>query len=300
MMQVPYYKSGFVTICGCPNVGKSTLLNRLVGQKIAIVSHRAQTTRNKITGVLTRKDYQIIFLDTPGVTGARNKLGDYMQKAVSDALTEVEAVLLVLDPTAGVRERDFALMERLKKAKAPILVVLNKRDIASAAQMDAARKAVEESGLPVHQLLTISAETGDGVADLEEALKPLLVEGPQYFPEDMVTDQPERVICGEMIREKALQLLREEVPHGIGVSMDRMELRPEGDLMDVYATIYCERDSHKGIIIGRGGSMLKRIGAESRKDMEWMMGLRINLQLFVKVKEDWRNKPSVLKELGYE
>lgn len=300
MMQVPYYKSGFVTICGCPNVGKSTLLNRLVGQKIAIVSHRAQTTRNKITGVLTRKDYQIIFLDTPGVTGARNKLGDYMQKAVSDALTEVEAVLLVLDPTAGVRERDLALMERLKKAKAPILVVLNKRDIASAAQMDAARKAVEESGLPVHQLLTISAETGDGVAELEEALKPLLVEGPQYFPEDMVTDQPERVICGEMIREKALQLLREEVPHGIGVSMDRMELRPEGDLMDVYATIYCERDSHKGIIIGRGGSMLKRIGAESRKDMEWMMGLRINLQLFVKVKEDWRNKPSVLKELGYE
>lgn len=223
-----------------------------------------------------------------------------MQKAVSDALTEVEAVLLVLDPTAGVRERDLALMERLKKAKAPILVVLNKRDIASAAQMDAARKAVEESGLPVHQLLTISAETGDGVAELEEALKPLLVEGPQYFPEDMVTDQPERVICGEMIREKALQLLREEVPHGIGVSMDRMELRPEGDLMDVYATIYCERDSHKGIIIGRGGSMLKRIGAESRKDMEWMMGLRINLQLFVKVKEDWRNKPSVLKELGYE
>ena len=300
MMQVPYYKSGFVTICGCPNVGKSTLLNRLVGQKIAIVSHRAQTTRNKITGVLTRKDYQIIFLDTPGVTGARNKLGDYMQKAVSDALTEVEAVLLVLDPTAGVRERDLALMERLKKAKAPILVVLNKRDIASAAQMDAARKAVEESGLPVRQLLTISAETGDGVAELEEALKPLLVEGPQYFPEDMVTDQPERVICGEMIREKALQLLREEVPHGIGVSMDRMELRPEGDLMDVYATIYCERDSHKGIIIGRGGSMLKRIGAESRKDMEWMMGLRINLQLFVKVKEDWRNKPSVLKELGYE
>ena len=300
MMQVPYYKSGFVTICGCPNVGKSTLLNRLVGQKIAIVSHRAQTTRNKITGVLTRKDYQIIFLDTPGVTGARNKLGDYMQKAVSDALTEVEAVLLVLDPTAGVRERDLALMERLKKAKAPILVVLNKRDIASAAQMDAARKAVEESGLPVHQLLTISAETGDGVAELEEALKPLLVEGPQYFPEDMVTDQPERVICGEMIREKALQLLREEVPHGIGVSMDRMELRPERDLMDVYATIYCERDSHKGIIIGRGGSMLKRIGAESRKDMEWMMGLRINLQLFVKVKEDWRNKPSVLKELGYE
>ena len=300
MMQVPYYKSGFVTICGCPNVGKSTLLNRLVGQKIAIVSHRAQTTRNKITGVLTRKDYQIIFLDTPGVTGARNKLGDYMQKAVSDALTEVEAVLLVLDPTAGVRERDLALMERLKKAKASILVVLNKRDIASAAQMDAARKAVEESGLPVHQLLTISAETGDGVAELEEALKPLLVEGPQYFPEDMVTDQPERVICGEMIREKALQLLREEVPHGIGVSMDRMELRPEGDLMDVYATIYCERDSHKGIIIGRGGSMLKRIGAESRKDMEWMMGLRINLQLFVKVKEDWRNKSSVLKELGYE
>ena len=294
------YLSGFVTIVGCPNVGKSTLLNRLVGQKIAIVSNRAQTTRNKITGVLTRDGYQIVFLDTPGVTGARSRLGDYMQKAVDDALSEVEAILFVVDPKEGVRERDAALSERLSHAKAPIIALLNKCDISSAAELDAAREALHKTELPLLDLLAVSGATGEGLDALEQKLLPLLTEGPQYFPEDMVTDQPERIICAELVREKALLLLREEIPHGVGVAVERMETRPEGDLTDVYATIYCERDSHKGIIIGRGGSMLKRIGAEARQDMEWMLGTRVNLQLFVKVKEDWRNKPSVLHELGYE
>ena len=294
------YRSGFVTICGCPNVGKSTLLNKLIGQKIAIVSDRAQTTRNKITGVLTRKDYQIVFLDTPGVTGARNKLGDYMQKAVSDALTEVEAILLVLDPTSGIRERDTALMQRLSKAKAPVIVLVNKCDIASEKQIEEAKAAVNASGLPAYRILIGSGETGEGLDELEKMFSSLLVPGPQYYPEEMVTDQPERIICGEMIREKALLMLREEIPHGIGVNIDKMELRPDGSLMDIYATVYCERESHKGIIIGKGGSMLKRIGAEARHDMEWMLGTRVNLQIFIKVKEDWRNKTSVLKELGYE
>lgn len=294
------YKSGFITITGCPNVGKSTLLNKLIGQKIAIVSDRAQTTRNKITGVLTRRDYQIVFMDTPGVTGAKNRLGDYMQKAVEDALSEVEAILFVADPTVGVRERDVALCERLKHARSPIIALINKCDIASKAQTEAAREALNKTELPFLHMLSVSGQTGEGLAEFEEKLLPLLTEGPQYFPEDMVTDQPERVICAELIREKALSMLREEVPHGVGVAIDRMELRPEGELTDVYATIYCERDSHKGIIIGRGGAMLKKIGAEARRDMEWMLGTRVNLQLFVKVKDDWRNKPSVLHELGYE
>lgn len=293
------YRSGFVSIIGCPNVGKSTLLNRMVGQKIAIVTSRAQTTRNKITGVLSREGYQIIFLDTPGVTEPKNRLGEYMQKVAYDALSEVEAILFVADATQGVRERDARIIERLKHSRTPVLALINKTDAASLAQVQKAREVLEEAGCFVN-ILTASAETGEGLDALETALCEHLVEGPQYFPDDMVTDQPERIICGEIVREKALNLLREEIPHGIGVGIDRMEMREEGGLMDVYATIYCERESHKGIIIGRGGSMLRKIGEQSRKDMEWLVGCRINLQLWVKIKEDWRNKPSVLHELGYE
>ena len=293
------YRSGFVSIIGCPNVGKSTLLNQMVGQKIAIVSARAQTTRNRITGVLSRPDYQIIFLDTPGVTNPKNRLGEYMQKVAYDALSEVEGVLFVADAAQGVRERDAQLIERLKKSKAPVIAFLNKTDIASMAQVESARETLEGSGCFTNILCGAAAQ-GEGLRQLETALCGCLTEGPQYFPDDMVTDQPERVICGEIVREKALMLLREEIPHGIGVGVDRMELREEGGLMDVYATIYCERESHKGIVIGRGGAMLKRIGEQARKDMEWLLGCRVNLQLWVKIREDWRNKPSVLRELGYE
>lgn len=293
------YRSGFVSIIGCPNVGKSTLLNRMVGQKIAIVTSRAQTTRNKITGVLSRDGYQIVFLDTPGVTEPKNRLGEYMQKVAYDALTEVEAILFIADATQGVRDRDARIIERLKHSRTPVLALINKIDIASMAQVQKAKEILENADC-FCKILTASAETGEGMGELETALCSYLVEGPQYFPDDMVTDQPERIICGEIVREKALNLLREEIPHGIGVGIDRMELREDGGLMDVYATIYCERESHKGIIIGRGGSMLRKIGEQSRKDMEWLIGCRINLQLWVKIKEDWRNKPSVLHELGYE
>ncbi len=291
------YKSGFFSIVGCPNVGKSTLLNRLVGQKIAIVTDRAQTTRNRITGILTRKEYQMIFLDTPGMTRPRNKLGAFMQKTAEDASKDTEAILFVVDALQGVRERDAEVMRIVRTHKSPVIVLINKCDAASAAQMQEARDAVSEAGFD--KVLAISAETGENVDKLETLLCDYLTEGPQYYPEDMVTDQPERVICAEMIREKALELLREEIPHGIGVGIDKMQLRPEGDLMDVWATVYCERESHKGIIIGKGGKMLKRIGSEARKDIEWLLGVRVNLQLWIKVKEDWRNRQQMLNELGY-
>ena len=296
-MNATGYKSGFFSIVGCPNVGKSTLINRLVGQKIAIVTDRAQTTRNRITGILTRKDYQMIFLDTPGMTKPRNKLGEFMQKTAEDASKDTEAILLVVDALQGVRERDAEVMRIVKAQRSPAIVLINKCDAASALKMQEARDAIKEAGFDT--VLAIFAQTGENLDKLEELLKNYLTEGPQYYPEDMVTDQPERVICAEMIREKTLELLREEIPHGIGVGIDKMQMRPDGRLMDVWATIYCERESHKGIIIGRGGKMLKRIGSEARKDIEWLLDLQVNLQLWIKVKEDWRNRQQMLNELGY-
>lgn len=293
------YQSGFISIIGCPNVGKSTLLNALIGQKISIVTDRAQTTRNKITGVLTRQAYQMIFLDTPGVTNPRNRLGDYMQKVAFDAMNEVEAILFVVDAAEGVRENDRKLIETLKKARAPIVGFVNKCDRASMGKISDAKDALEQSGI-CRTVLTGSAATREGLDLLEKTLTDHLTEGPQYFPDDMVTDQPERIICAELIREQTLKLLREEIPHGIGVAIERMEKRENRELMDIYATIYAERDSHKGIIIGKGGSMLKKIGAASRREIEWMLGCDVNLQVWVKIKEDWRNKPAVLHELGYE
>jgi GTP-binding protein Era len=296
-MNATGYKSGFFSIVGCPNVGKSTLLNRLVGQKIAIVTDRAQTTRNRITGILTRKDYQMIFLDTPGMTKPRNKLGTFMQKTAEEASKDTEAILFVVDALQGVRERDADVMRIVRTQRSPVIVLINKCDAASAAQMQEAREAIANAGFET--VIAVSAKTGENLDKLEELLKNYLTEGPQYYPEDMVTDQPERVICAEMIREKTLELLREEIPHGIGVGVDKMQMRPDGKLMDVWATIYCERESHKGIIIGRGGKMLKRIGSEARKDIEWLLDVQVNLQLWIKVKEDWRNRQQMLNELGY-
>lgn len=293
------YRSGFISIIGCPNVGKSTLLNALIGQKISIVTDRAQTTRNRITGVLSRQAYQMIFLDTPGITIPRNRLGDYMQKVAFDAMNEVEAILFVVDATEGVRDNDKKLIEALRKARAPIVGFINKIDRASLGKISDAKEALAESGICTC-ILVGSAATQDGLDTLEKTLTAYLTEGPQYYPDEMVTDQPERIICQELIREQTLKLLREEIPHGIGVAIDKMEKREDRDLMDIYATIYAERDSHKGIIIGKGGSMLKKIGAASRKEIEWMLGCDVNLQIWVKIKEDWRNKPAILHELGYE
>ena len=293
------YRSGFVSIVGCPNVGKSSIVNRLVGQKVSIVTNRAQTTRNKITGVLSRDGYQIVFLDTPGMTEARNKLGEYMQKVVIDSLDSIECALFVADATQGIREKDEMLLEQLRKRKLPKVAAVNKIDAASHSDVEECVSKLEEAGC-FDSVLKISAQDGKGFEELERKLTEYLVEGPQYFPDDMVTDQPERILCGEIIREKSLQLLKEEVPHGIGVSIDRIDTREGGKLMDVYAAIYCERPSHKGIIIGNKGSMLKTIGQQSRKDIEELLDCHVNLQIWIKVKEDWRNKPSVLHELGYE
>ena len=298
MTAEPKYLSGFVTIIGSPNVGKSTLMNRFVGQKVSIVSQRAQTTRNRIMGVVSRKGYQMVFLDTPGVTLPKNKLGEYMVKVAYDSLNEVEAILFMVDAVNGIREKDEAIIEKLRTARAPVIAAINKADAATLDNIETARERLEKEGF-IKEVIKISAADGRGMDKLEAVLKACLVEGPQYFPEDMVTDQPERVICGEIIREKALTLLKEEVPHGIGVGVDKMVLRDDG-MYDVWATIYCEREGHKGIIIGRQGSMLKRIGSEARRDMEWLLGTRVNLQLWVKVKNDWRNSTSVMKELGYE
>lgn len=293
------FQSGFVSIVGCPNVGKSTLLNKMIGQKIAIVTDRAQTTRNRITGVLSRDSYQIVFLDTPGLTEPKNRLGEYMKKVSTDAMSEVEAIAFLIDATIGVGARDEMILDRLSHAKAPVFALVNKIDRASEAQTQKAREELIRFPF-LKDVLSVSAETGAGLDAFERAIYGCLPTGPQYFPPDMVTDQPERVICAELIREQTLLLLREEVPHGVGVSVDKMEKRDDRELYDIYATIYCERETHKRIIIGKGGVMLKSIGARARKEIEWLLDCRVNLQLWVKIKEDWRNRQSVLSELGYE
>lgn len=290
--------SGFISIIGSPNAGKSTLMNALVGQKVSIVSERAQTTRNRIMGVLTKQSYQIVFLDTPGVTKPKNRLGEYMLKVAYESLNEVEAVLFIVDGIRGIAEKDELLIEKLRTAKSPVIAVINKNDAASAADMEAIRNRLAEEKF-LYDVISVSAKMGDGLVRLEQLLKALLPEGPQYFPQDMVTDMPERIVCSEFIREKALKLLKQEIPHGIGVGVDKMELREDG-MYDIWATIFCERDGHKGIIIGKSGTTLKRIGSDARKDIEWLLGTRVNLQLWVKVKEDWRNSISVMRELGYE
>lgn len=294
------YKSGFVTIIGSPNVGKSTLMNYMVGQKISIVSDRAQTTRNKIMGVVSRKDHQIIFIDTPGVTAPKNRLGEYMLKVAYDALNEVEAVLLMFDASKGIREKDELLLSQIKSRirNTPVIAAINKTDIVSLGDIDEITERLLEEEW-ISKIIPISAETGRNVEQIERTIVGYLVEGPQYFPDDMVTDQPMWSICAEMIRENALKLLRDEIPHGIGVGIDKIKLREDG-IHDVFATIYCERETHKGIIIGKGGSMLKRIGSEARHDIEWLFGTKVNLQLWIKVRPDWRNSASALKEFGFD
>ena len=292
------YLSGFVSLIGSPNAGKSTLMNAFVGQKVSIVSERAQTTRNRILGVMTRRTYQIVFIDTPGVTMPKNKLGEYMLKVAYESLNEVEAILFMIDAAIGIGEKDEALIEKLRGAKSPVIAVINKTDVAKPKRVEEIEKRLAGEKF-IKDTVRVSALTHDGLDALEKKLVSYLEEGPQYFPDDMVTDMPERVICGELLREKALRLLRQEIPHGIGVDIEMMELRTDG-IYDVWASIYCERDSHKGIIIGKNGSMLKKIASQARTDMEWLLGIKVNLQVWVKVKEDWRNRTSVMKELGYE
>ena len=290
------YHSGFVTIIGRPNVGKSSLMNRMIGEKIAIVSSKPQTTRSRIMGVLSRTEHQIVFLDTPGIHDPRTKLGEYMMHSVRDDMDGMDAVLILFDVT-HITENDLRVAEGMKEKKVPVILALNKIDLATPEQILAATAKAAEIGF--EEIIPVSARTGDGVEELIKSLENHLPEGPQYFPEDMITDQPERILCAEIIREKALRHLRDEVPHGIGVEIMKIEALSD-KLTEINATVYCERAAHKGIIIGKNGTMLQTIGTEARLDIEKLMDTHINLKLWVKIRPDWRNNASDLKNLGYD
>lgn len=289
--------SGFVVILGRPNVGKSTLMNALVGEKVAIVSPRAQTTRNRIMGVMTREDVQIVFLDTPGIHAPRNKLGQYMMGAVRDALEGIDAAILMLDAT-DVRAADLELLRKYANLPVKKAIVVNKIDQVDAGVLAPLLQRLGEEKADAY--LPVSALKRKGLDALVDQLAAWLPPGPKYFPDDMVTDQPERVIVAEMIREKALRNLREEIPHGIGVEVLSMENQgDETRAVTIHANVFCEKDSHKGILIGKGGEMLRRIGEQARGDIERLLGQRVNLQLWVKVRPDWRNRAEDLRTLGY-
>ena len=290
------FLSGFAAIVGRPNVGKSTMMNAMVGEKVAIVSNRPQTTRNRIMGVATDPDWQIVFLDTPGLHKPRTKLGEYMVKSVEDAMEGID-VLLVLVDVSDIGPQDRAIVTEMASRRVKKILVLNKTDLVDEAKLMAAIASFSDAGYDA--IIPLSARSGKGMDELRRVIVSYLPEGPKYFPDDMMTDQPERLICAEIIREKALLHLRDEVPHGIGVEMMAIN-RLSDNLTEIHATIYCERASHKGIIIGKQGAMLRTIGAEARRDIEGLLGTKVNLQLWVKVREDWRNRMDDLRTLGYE
>lgn len=293
-----HYKSGFVAVIGRPNVGKSTLINSLIGQKIAIMSDKPQTTRNKILCVLTQEDAQILFIDTPGIHKPKHKLGEYMVNAAESTLKEVDVILFVVDASEDLGAGELYILERLKATNKPVFLVVNKVD-----------KIAQQQVLPIisryadkHDFaaaLPISAKESTNLDLLVTEIKKHLEEGPQYYPEDMITDQPERLVAAELIREKVLHLTREEIPHAIAVEIEEMVTRKNEDVY-IRATIYVERDSQKGIVIGAKGALLKEIGLLARTDIENLLGSKVYLDLWVKVKKDWRNRDSVLRGLGYE
>lgn len=292
------YKSGFVTIIGRPNVGKSTLMNHLIGQKIAITSNKAQTTRNRIQTVYTDDKGQIIFLDTPGINKAKNKLGEYMLNIAESTLNEVDVILWLVEPSTFIGAGERYIIEQLSKIKTPILLIINKIDTVSEEEIFQAIDKYKDV-LSFAEVIPVSALKGKNTDDVTASIMKYLPEGPQYYDEDTITDQPERQIVAEIIREKALRLLDQEIPHGIAVVIDRMKDRPDGNIMDIDATIVCERDSHKGIIIGRQGGMLKKIGTKARVDIERLLDTKVNLKLWVKVKKDWRDSDTLLKNYGF-
>jgi GTP-binding protein Era len=293
------FYSGFIAIVGRPNVGKSTLMNALIGEKIAIISDKPQTTRNRIQCILTRENYQIIFVDTPGIQKPKNKLGEYMIKAARNSLSDMEAILFVIDAAGGIGNGDREIAEWLKEINVPVILAANKMDIADKEKARYQINEFKEFGNFIEGV-EISAVQQTNLKLLEQKLVACLPEGPKYYPDDMITDQPERVIISEIIREKGLELLREEVPHGIGVEIESIKEREDKNLVEIHASILCEKASHKGIVIGKGGHMLKSIGSRSRVDIERFLGVKVYLELFVKVKSDWRNDPNTLKTLGYD
>ncbi|QTH46140.1 GTPase Era [Cohnella sp. LGH] len=297
-MQKKGFKSGFVAIVGRPNVGKSTLMNQAIGQKIAIMSDKPQTTRNKIHGVYTTDDMQIVFLDTPGIHKPNSKLGNYMVKAAEGALNEVDAILFLTDVTEPIGGGDRYIMEQLKKVTdTPVFLVLNKIDkIHPEAMLPVIEKFRKQ--MDFTEIVPVSALQGNNVNALLEQVSKYLKEGPMYYPADQITDHPEQFVCAELIREKLLQLTREEIPHSIAVEIESMSVADNG-LVNIGAVIYVERDSQKGIIIGKNGGLLKEVGKLARLDMERLLGSKIFLELWVKVNKDWRNRESILKTLGY-
>ena len=290
------YKSGFVTLIGRPNVGKSTLMNRLIGQKIAITSNKPQTTRNRIQTVLTLEEGQIVFLDTPGIHKAKNKLGDYMVSVAERTLKEVDVILWLVEPTDYIGAGERHIIEQLKKVKTPVILVINKTDTIKKDEVliyiDAYRKELD-----FQEIVPLSALKGDNTDTLIQCILKYLPYGPAFYDEDTITDQPMRQIVAELIREKALRLLEEEIPHGIAVSVEQMNFRK--NICHIEATIICERESHKGIVIGKGGQMLKQIGSKARPEIEDMLDQKVNLQLWVKVKKDWRDSDFLLMNFGY-
>ncbi len=298
MIENKHYRSGFVAIIGRPNVGKSTLLNQVIGQKIAIMSDKPQTTRNKIHGVYTTDQAQIVFLDTPGIHKPKSKLGDYINKVAQSTFHEVDAILLLVDAAEGLGKGDQFIIEQLKEVQTPIILVLNKIDRIHPEKL--LELIVQYKDL-LHfaEIVPVSALQGNNVQTLLEQTVKFLPEGPQYYPADQVTDHPEQFICAELIREKILHLTREEVPHSIAVVIEQMKVQDNG-VVDISAVIYVERDSQKGIVIGKNGALLKEVGRKARQDIEALLGSKSFIELWVKVQKDWRNRDSILRDLGFQ
>ena len=290
------FRSGFVAILGRPNVGKSSIMNRIVGEKVAIVSNHPQTTRNKLLGVATGEDWQIVFVDTPGLHKPRTKLGEYMMKSANDAREGVDAVLAVVDGQK-IAGGDKAVLSDIQNMNCPRFLAVNKIDIVPPEKL--MPQLAELNEFHFDQIVSVSARTGENIDLLTQKLIEAMPEGPKYFPDDMITDQPERIMCAEIIREKALNNLRDEIPHGVGVEMLQIK-RVSNTLTEIHANVYCEKESHKSIIIGKQGSMLRTIGTQARIDIERLLGTKVMLKLWVKVREDWRNRAGDLRALGYE
>lgn len=293
-------KTAFIAIVGRPNVGKSSILNTMLGQKIAIVSSKPQTTRTRIMGVLTEGDTQLVFIDTPGIHKPRTELGKYMIRSVNESVSGVDACMMVTEAGRDITDTEINLIEKFKSMNAPVVLAINKIDTLKDKSDLMVQIARYSERYDFEAIVPVSAQTGSGIEQLKAELKKLAQEGGHFFEDDVLTDQPERVLAGEMIREKMLRLLDKEIPHGTAVVVERMRNRSDSNITDIDATIYCERDTHKGIIIGKQGAMLKKIGTYARQDMENFFNCKINLKMWVKVKEDWRNKQGLLRSFGYD
>ena len=293
-------KTAFIAIVGCPNVGKSSILNRVLGTKIAIVSSKPQTTRTKIMGVLTEGETQLVFTDTPGYHKPHNKLGEKMNQAVGDSIGGVDACLFVVEAKGDIKKGEYELLEKFKKLKVPVILAINKIDMIKDKEELLARIVQFNELFDFEAVVPVCASNGEHIDELVDEMKRLAFESPHFFPDDTLTDQPERVLAAEIIREKILRLMDKEIPHGIAVSIEKMRERDDKDILDIEAIIYCERESHKGMVIGKKGAMLKKISTYARQDLEAFFGIKVNLQTWVKVKEDWRNREGLIHNFGLD